>query len=202
MSSVARPQLQTMTAIADDTTDEDLAAACARRDSAPARRHAETAFRTLYDRHARRLLAFLGGRVDSVLVEDVHQDVWAKVWQATPTGFNGGNFRGWLFQIARNVVIDHQRKRKPEPLGDDANLVDHRQPSALHEIEAERRAVLAKCLERLERANAKVAELVRCRVAGESYDSICARTGTRPDKAYRVFHQAKAQLQACVEKSL
>lgn len=192
-----------MTAITDDTTDEDLTAACARRGDSPrSRQHAEVAFRTLYDRHARRLIAFLGGRVDRVLVEDIHQDVWARVWQATPSGFNGGNFRAWLFQIARNVVIDHQRKRKPEPLGDDANLVDHRQASALDEIEAERRAVLAKCLERLDRANAKVAELVRCRVAGESYDAICARTGTPPDKAYRVFHQAKAQLQACVEKSL
>ncbi|MGL6097677.1 MAG: RNA polymerase sigma factor [Fimbriiglobus sp.] len=184
------------------TTDEELAVACARRAESPlARRYAEDAFRTLYERHARRLLAFLGGRVERVVVEDVHQDVWAKVWQATPTNFHGGNFRAWLFQIARNAVVDHQRKRKPEPLGDERNLVDHRPPPRLGDIAADRRAALAKCLERLERANAKVAELVRSRVAGESYDAICARTGTPPDQAYRAFHQAKARLQACVENS-
>jgi RNA polymerase sigma-70 factor (ECF subfamily) len=184
------------------TTDEELAAACARRaDSALARRQAEDAFRTLYDRHARRLLAFLGGRVERVVVEDVHQDVWAKVWQAAPAGFRGGNFRAWLFQIARNAVIDHQRKRKPEPLGDERAVIDHRQFPGPGDIEADRRAALAKCLERLERADAKAAELVRSRVAGESYDAICARTGTPPDQAYRAFNQAKARLQACVENS-
>src|SRR4051812_31375664 len=89
--------------------DEELAAVCARRgESLDARKLSEAAFHLLYDRHARRLLAFLGGRVNRAALDDVHQDVWAKVWQAVSTGFRGGNFRAWLHQIARNVVVDHQ----------------------------------------------------------------------------------------------
>ncbi|MFO0847045.1 MAG: RNA polymerase sigma factor [Gemmataceae bacterium] len=182
--------------------DDELAAVCGRRDaSALARRQAEDAFRALYDRHARRLLAFLGGQVNTAAVDDVHQEVWAKVWQAVPTGFRGGNFRAWVHQIARNVVIDHRRKRTAEPLADAAAVIDRRQWDADRSPDADRRDALARCLQKLERANAQVADLVRCRVAGESYDAYCGRTGMPADKAYRAFHQAKAQLQACVEQA-
>ncbi|QEL20816.1 RNA polymerase sigma factor [Limnoglobus roseus] len=180
--------------------DDELAATLATRgESAQARTRAEAAFRTLYDRHAKRLLAFLGGRVNAAALDDVHQDVWAKVWQAVPTRYHGGNFRAWVHQVARNVVIDHGRKRGFAPLTEGENVVDHRQADDATAVEAERRAALAKCLQKLERANAAVADLVRSRVAGESYDSYCTRTGMPSDKAYRAFHQAKAQLQACVE---
>lgn len=185
-----------------ETSDDELAAACARRDESPhARRLAEAAFRTLYDRHAKRLLAFLGGRVGMAVLDDVHQDVWAKVWQAVPTGFRGGNFRAWVHQIARNAVIDHRRKRSYQPLAEEGDLIDRRQWDDTRSAEADRRDALARCLQKLERANARVADLVRSRVAGESYDDYCGRTGMPADKAYRAFHQAKAQLQACVEQT-
>ena len=82
-----------------------------------------------------------------------------------------------------------------------ASLIDHRQWDSARSAEADRRDALARCLQKLERANARVADLVRCRVAGESYDAYCGRTGMPADKAYRAFHQAKAQLQACVEEA-
>src|SRR5262245_23358240 len=183
-----------------EARDDELAAACARRDESPhARRVAEAAFRTLYDRHARRLIAFLAGRVGRAALEDVHQEVWAKVWRAVPTRFRGGDFRAWLYQIARNLVIDQRRKRMPEPLPDESRLIDRRQLDAARSVESDRCAALARCLQKLERVNAWVADLVRSRASGESYDVYCERTGMPADKAYRAFHQAKAQLQACVE---
>jgi RNA polymerase sigma factor (sigma-70 family) len=191
-----------MTSNTAESTDEELAVTCARRNDSPHyRRLAEVAFHTLYDRHAKRLLAFLGGRVNMAVLDDVNQDMWAKVWRTLPAGFRGDNFRAWVHQIARNLVIDYLRKKKPEPLPDDGDLVDHRQWDSARSIEADRREALSRCLQKLERANARVADLVRSRVAGESYDDYCGRTGLSPDKAYRAFHQAKAQLQACVERS-
>jgi RNA polymerase sigma-70 factor (ECF subfamily) len=190
-----------MTSNSVETTDDELAAECGRRDeSSIAREQAEAAFRALYDRHAKRLLAFLGGRVSTAMLDDIHQDVWAKVWQAVPNGFRGGNFRAWVHQIARNVVIDSQRKRQSVSLEEEGELIDHRQWDHAMSVEAERRDALARCLQKLERADAQVADLVRSRVAGESYDAYCGRTGMAADKAYRAFHQAKAQLQACVEQ--
>lgn len=185
-----------------ESTDEELAAACARRGESPhLRRLAETAFEILYDRHAKRLLAFLGGRVSVAVLDDVNQDVWVKVWQTLPTGFRGGNFRAWVHQIARNVVVDQLRKRRNEPLPDDCDPIDHRQWDGARTVEADRRDALVRCLQRLERVNARVADLVRSRVAGESYDAYCGRTGVPADKAYRAFHQAKARLQECVEQT-
>jgi RNA polymerase sigma-70 factor (ECF subfamily) len=189
-----------MTSNIVEMTDDELAAACALRNESPQdREKAEAAFRTLYDRHAKRLLAFLGGRVSTTAIDDVHQNVWVKVWQALPT-FRGGNFRAWVHQIGRNVVIDHLRKRKNAPLAEEGELIDHRQGDAARSEETERRDALARCLEKLEEANARMADLVRSRVAGESYEAYCIRTGMPADKAYRAFHQAKAQLQACVEQ--
>jgi len=185
-----------------EASDDELAATCARRDeSSQTRDRAEAAFRSLYDRHSRRLLAFLGGRVSMAVLDDVHQDVWAKVWLKMPTGFRGGNFRAWIHQIARNVVIDHQRKRKLEPLNEEIDLIDKKNCQKIRSVEADRFEALARCLQKLERADAGLAELVRSRVSGESYDAYCQRTGIASDKAYRAFHQAKAQLQACVEAS-
>jgi RNA polymerase sigma factor (sigma-70 family) len=182
------------------TSDDELAAACARRDESPrARRVAEDAFRTLYDRHARRLMAFLVGRVCRAVLEDVHQEVWAKVWLALLTRYRGGDFRAWLYQIARNCVIDERRKRTPEALLGESGLIDRRQWDAARSVESDRQVALARCLRELERASARVADLVRSRASGESYDAYCRRTGVPPDKAYRAFHQAKARLQACVE---
>jgi RNA polymerase sigma factor (sigma-70 family) len=184
-----------------ETPDDKLAAACARRGDPHARRLGDAAFRTLYDRHAKRLLAFLGGRVSMAALDDVHQEVWAKVWQAMPTKYGGGNFRAWVHQIARNVVIDHLRKRSPEPLADAGELVDRRHWDTARAVEPDRHDALARCLRKLERANARAADLVRSRAGGEGYDAYCARTGVPAAEAYRAFHRAKAQLQACVERT-
>lgn len=185
-------------------TDEGLAAVVARREESPsAHAAARDACRSLYDRHARKLLSFLSGRVKPSAVEDIAQEVWQKVWQSLPTAFRGGSFRSWFYTIARNAVTDHLRRKKADGIGEEANLADHRHKPADEEMaEAELRDALARCLQKLEQLDAQLAELVRARVGGESYEAFCARSGMPADKAYRAFHHAKAQLQSCVEKKV
>jgi len=72
------------------------------------------AFRTLYDRHSPELLAFLGARAKrAVSAEDVASDVWLKVISKADQ-FTGGNFRAWVFSIARTTLIDAVRKGQRE----------------------------------------------------------------------------------------
>ena len=84
------------------------------------------------------------------------------------------NFRAWLYQVARHCLIDHQRKRKPQSLGD-RDLTDSRSGQAEETLTAtERMEVLRGCLKQL---RTELASLVQARLAGESYDVICARLG-------------------------
>src|SRR5258705_157078 len=81
----------------------DLAMQAARRRDLPA---AQAAFAALYEHPSRSLVAFIATRVGRSDVDDTHQAVWLKVWGSLPSRFDGRQFRGWLFQIARNEIID------------------------------------------------------------------------------------------------
>jgi RNA polymerase sigma factor (sigma-70 family) len=179
-----------------DPTDEQLAEIVARRDQVDSWKPARDACAQLYSRHARALLAFLAARVLRSDLEDLHQAVWERVWQHLPTGFHGGNFRSWLYQLTRNYLIDQSRKKRPDEFGEDAQPVDVRgsrpEQTAIREEEM---AILGRCLERLDERSAAV---VRARLAGEGYDVICARLSLSMEVAHKVFHRAKEQLQSCV----
>src|SRR2546421_12710175 len=95
-----RPQNGRMDAPADPT-DDQLAARAARRDRA--------AFDRLADRHGRPLAAWLLRRLSRDDAEDVLQDVLFKAWRAAAT-YKGGNYRAWLFQIARSGLADWVRR--------------------------------------------------------------------------------------------
>lgn len=184
----------------DSEADAQLAAIIARRGSSEfAMEAARVAFGKLYEWHARRLLAFLAARVRRDDLDDLNQEVWQRAWRALPDGFDGRNFRAWLHTIARHALIDHGRRKRPEPLREDAMLLDpsgHRPDEPL--IEQERMAALKRCLDQL---GAEATALVRGRLAGEGYPEICLRLGMTSEKAHKLFHQAKTYLQACVERA-
>jgi RNA polymerase sigma-70 factor (ECF subfamily) len=185
-----------------EQTDEQLAAMVAERDSlefAPSA--ARDAFERLYRRHTAILLAFLAARVRNRSdTEDLHQEVWKRVWSHLPDRFHGGNFRAWLFEIARNALTDHARKRKPESLAISAIIPDIRGGNVDDSlIEAEKAKALERCLEKL---SANAAAVVRARLAGDDYPEICARLGLKQGQAYKLMNAAKNQLETCVERAL
>jgi RNA polymerase sigma-70 factor (ECF subfamily) len=77
-----------------------------------------TATETLWRDHHDRLAAFIRGRVlDQATADDILQDVFLRVHTALPSVKEGTKLQSWLYQIARNAVIDHYRSSKPhEPL--------------------------------------------------------------------------------------
>jgi RNA polymerase sigma-70 factor (ECF subfamily) len=184
-----------------ERTDEDLAAVVARRgDSDGALRAARAAFEELYRRYGDPLRIFLAARVRSADRDELHQEVWLRAWAHLPDQFQGGNVRAWLYQIARNAVIDQGRKSRPESLAEPEAVFDGDGQSTLGRLlEHERAEVLRRCLEKLA---PKAAALVRARLAGEDYEVICPRLGLNANQAHKLFHTARGQLNTCVERIL
>lgn len=130
--------------------------------SSPARPTDADLLRRLHDEHARELWTFvvrlLGG--DQATAQDVVQETFLRAWQHPEVlDPDTASVRGWLFTVARRIVIDQRRREKrrpevvteqtPEPtLSDDAaaRLVDRQVVlDAMRTLSADHRAVLLEC---------------------------------------------------------
>ena len=155
-------------------------------------------FEELYLRHAHFLLAFVAARISPAEVDDVLQAVWLKVWTHIADQFQGGTFRGWLYQIARNTLIDHHRSRRAlVPIDEQDNRVevDPLQPL----LEDEKIKVLKECFSTLEDREAGV---LRNLLAGVSYDEVCSRLQINSNIAYKAAQSGKSKLRTCVRQKL
>ena len=69
----------------------------------------------MYDMHRAALLRFLRARTrDAAEAEDVLQELWLRL-REVPAG-PIGNARGYLFQMANNLVLDRERERRRRQL--------------------------------------------------------------------------------------
>lgn len=70
------------------------------------------AFEHLYQRHKDGLFAFLyRSHPNMAIVEEIAQEAWMTVIQAA-TGYTAqGTFKTWLYQIARNAMVDFWRRK-------------------------------------------------------------------------------------------
>jgi RNA polymerase sigma-70 factor (ECF subfamily) len=74
-----------------------------------------TATEAIWQEHAHQLRGFIYRRIgDPSLVEDLLQEVFLKVQAKFDTLKDETRIQGWLYQISRNVIIDHFRGRKAE----------------------------------------------------------------------------------------
>jgi RNA polymerase sigma-70 factor (ECF subfamily) len=73
------------------------------------------AFAELAKRYWGQIFRWLVGREGCAhAAEDLTQEVFVKAWQGLPS-FHEGNFRAWLFRIARNNLIDRLRGKHATP---------------------------------------------------------------------------------------
>lgn len=73
----------------------------------------ETAFGRLYDFYFVKIYRFIYFRTShKETAEDLAEEVFLKAFSGIKSLASENAFEGWLYQIARNLVIDHYRKQK------------------------------------------------------------------------------------------
>lgn len=79
-----------------------------------ARQGKAEAFGTLYDHYAKPIYRYIYLKVsDKVLAEDITHEVFLSAWKNVHNyNFQGFPFSSWLYQIARNRVIDYYRTNR------------------------------------------------------------------------------------------
>ena len=176
----------------DSQTDEQLAVLVQSSDASSAQ-----AYGVLYKRHAPAVLGFLAARMrDHDEAADLSQRVWVKVWEQLATHFKADHFRGWVFQIARNLLIDHHRKRRPDALPQEFDPADRSVDLTGGSID-ERVDHLKPCVDALAEDRRAI---VHARLGGTSFDDISSQMGIPSNTAMTRFHRAKDQLRECIEK--
>ena len=75
------------------------------------------AFEELMSRHQRTLIGFFYRQTHDIqLAEDLSQETLLRVYQRSWDYLPTGRFVGWMYRIARNLLIDHVRKRSHDAL--------------------------------------------------------------------------------------
>ncbi len=117
----------------------------------------------LYERHYRSIFRYLFYRTgDHHAAEDLTGEVFLKMVQALPAyRVTAATFRTWLFQIARNLSIDHFRRGKTHP----QMALDERLPSGEQgpESAADRRLTGARLQQAVAQLNEEQRDVVLMR---------------------------------------
>ncbi|MDH6141124.1 RNA polymerase sigma-70 factor (ECF subfamily) [Kitasatospora sp. GP30] len=82
----------------------------------------------LYLQHHRAVRSYLARRCPADLADDLAQDVWVRALRALPSyQHTGAPFDAWLLTIARNLLLDHQKRAatQREVLADDPGRHQH-----------------------------------------------------------------------------
>ena len=141
----------------------------------------------LYGANHRRLFRYFCravGRADTA--RDLTQEVFLRVSRTAIPAAAEGDLRGWLFRIARNLVLDHHRglRRHPQPV-----------PMAVEPMRAASQDVSAAVNQALASLPAVNRDVFLMReVAGLGYDEIAAACELTPDAVRSRLHRTRLLL--------
>jgi RNA polymerase sigma-70 factor (ECF subfamily) len=142
--------------------------------------------------HEGELRTYLVHRLgDAQLADDLLQDVFVKAMRQGQGFCTLAQPRAWLFQVARNALIDHARAQRPtEPVDEDLPATDVADVEAVDLLADQ----LARVLPQLEAADEEI--LRACDLSGERQQAYADRHGlTLPAVKARLL-RARQRLRA------
>lgn len=162
-------------------------------------RQGETeAFGLIYDVYAPKLYAFIYHKVHHrETAQDLLADTFMRALQAIPRyDADRGGAAAWLYAIARNLVIDHYRRSRPQTNVEDAwDLASGDDPAE----NADFRMKIEAVREHLQHLSATERDIVLMRVWQElSYAEIAAALGKSEDACKVSFSRSLKKLQAAM----
>lgn len=159
----------------------------------------QDAFAALFERYRRPVFAYLARLAgDRQLAEDLLQETFLRVYRERESYRPLGQFRAWLFTIARRLIIDHARSQRlvSELDAETLELAATDEPT---EGRAEARALLdrlERALDALPPAHREVVLLSR--FAGLDANAIAGLTGSTPGAVRVALHRALHRLRAAL----
>lgn len=160
----------------------------------------KSAFQPLFERHSSSLYKFLASRLGRDDAEEALGDVWLNAWRAIKGGrVKETHFRGWIFQIARNQIIDRvrQRAKAAKTLENDESVST---PACLPNMAIElikRQEDLRDCVGNLPH---EFASVVNGYLLGEDHDSIAKSLSIPLGTSHSRLSKAKPLLKQCMER--
>jgi RNA polymerase sigma-70 factor (ECF subfamily) len=148
------------------------------------------ALRLLYERYAGNVYGYTRSIVrDDKEAEDLTQQVFLKLITAiVKYDDQGVPFSGWLLRLARNVALDHLRRRRPIP-AEEVFGADHQaDDTALHRARSLRTALVALPYEQRE-------VILMRHLVGLTPPEIATRMGRSESSIHGLHHRGRRALQ-------
>jgi RNA polymerase sigma-70 factor, ECF subfamily len=160
--------------------------------------------RFLAERHL--LMAFIYGLVrEAGAAEDIFQDVWLKLAEATEKGVAVDDLGKWCRGVARNLILHHWREKRSRTVVADSRLVDlaaraFEEQAASGRFGPSRRQALIDCVASLP-GNSR--ELVHLKYEqGLSVEAVAKRVSRPCAGIMMALSRVRKALAVCVERRL
>ncbi len=161
----------------------------------------ETAFADLYNAYFERIYNFIFYRVShKETAEDLTEDVFVKVFGKIRGLAELQAFEGWLFQIARNKVIDYYRSKKQIiPLEEIENTLEY-ETNVVDVVNLQTQQTLF--IKLLRELSPEQQQVIKLKFLEDLDNNIIAQILNKTEGAVRVLqHRAISKLKELIDQS-
>lgn len=166
-----------------------------------AKQGSEQAFGQLYDLYFDKIFKFIYFRVNhKEIAEDLTEEVFIKAWTNIRT-VKEESFGGWLYQIAKNKVIDHYRQKKAVvDIEDIQNILESDQNLSDDANTAVERIIMMNCLKQL---TPEQQIIIKLKFLEDMENSEISELISKSEGSIRVIqHRAILKLQELIKKQV